>query len=95
MKIFGLVFGALTILWIFYIWLGSTAQVRVYRTCYPAEVTAQMMSHVVSRWDAGAGQTIDQVGAKAVNWCQYGMYRSIYGERQLMTFESAESANHK
>lgn len=91
MKILGILFGALTGLWIFYIWLGSTAQVKVYRACYPIQVTGEMMSKVASRWDARAGLKMDHVTLISVNWCQYGMYRSIYGERHFV--ENVESQN--
>lgn len=80
MKIFGIFFSAVTILWIFYVYLGQTAQTRVYRACYPVEVTSNTMTEITSRWDYNAAQTISTVGNKALGWCQYGIYRSIYGE---------------
>lgn len=83
MKIFGIFFSAITILWFFYVYLGQTAQTRVYRACYPVEVTSNVMTSITSRWDYNAAQTISTVGNKALNWCQYGIYRSIYGEYQL------------
>ncbi len=91
MEIFAIFFSAITILWVFYVYLGQTAQTRVYRACYPVEVTSNVMTQVTSRWDYNAAQTISTVGNKALNWCQYGIYRSIYGEYQ---FHSESTVNH-
>lgn len=91
MKVLAILFGVLTGCWVFYIWLGSTAQVKVYRTCYPIEVTGGLLANVTSRWDAKAGLKMEHVTMISANWCQYGVYRSIYGERHFV--DSIESKN--
>lgn len=96
MKIFGFIFSGLLVLWGFYVWLGQSPETRVYRICYPVEVTGQVSESLASRWDYDASKTINAFTNKALGWCQYGVYRSIYGNAQTASSSHYESeTNHK
>lgn len=81
-------FGVLG-LWAFYIFMGDTALTRTYRTCHPIYLGMfELPNEVISRWDYDASVTWLKWGNMINNSCQYHVYKSIYGEKQMFSPES-------
>ena len=81
MKIASILFFIITGLWLFYIYVAGSPSTRIYRACLPVELTTKYTADITARWDPSMAYSIREAGVKSVRWCQYGLYRSFYGER--------------
>lgn len=81
-------------LWAFYIFLGDTPSTKVYRACHPTYVSFALVSDVAARWDYNAAQHVLNWGEKTTAWCEYSIYRSVYGQRQEYVPSNLNESNN-
>ncbi len=74
-----LIFCGLLGVWAFYIYLGESPQTKIYRACYPIDGTTQLFAFAASKWSSNGAASITKWGTYGVQWCQYGLHKTIYG----------------
>jgi hypothetical protein len=65
--------------WAFYVSLGESPQTKIYRACYPIDGFTQVVTFAASKWSSGAADSVTKWGTYGVQWCQYGLNKTIYG----------------
>lgn len=74
-----LIFCGLLGAWAFYIYLGDSPQTKIYRACYPIDGFTQVATLATSKWSSSAANTVTKWGTYGVEWCQYGIHKTVYG----------------